>query len=141
MQQALPLADNDVALTVEDRVMPNVRKGDELADRLAKYAGDVLIVCGELPDTRAGRHVSDQLSRSGTSPGAHYAEARGGQSRADFIHKVGLAVKEAGESVHWLRTTAYARFVKRDLRKLIDEGQQLTAILSASLQTARGRKT
>jgi len=79
--------------------------------------------------------------RSATAPGAHYAEARSGQSTADFIHKVALAAKEARESVHWLQTSVYARFVKRDIAWLIDEGQQLTAILTASLQTARNNKT
>jgi four helix bundle protein len=112
-------------------------RGDELAERLAKYAGEVLRVAGELPDTKEGRHVRDQLLRSGTAPGAHYGEARSGQSQKDFIHKVGLAAKEARESVHWLQTAVYARFLKRDIAWLIDEGQQITAILTASLQTAR----
>jgi four helix bundle protein len=112
-------------------------RGDELAERLAKYAGEVLRVTAELPGTKEGRHVRDQLLRSGTAPGAHYAEARSGQSAKDFIHKVGLAAKEARESVHWLRTSVYARFVKRDIEWLINEGQEITAILTASLQTAR----
>ena len=115
-------------------------KGDELAERLAKYAGESLRVAAELPDTKEGRHVRDQLMRSGTAPGAHYAEARSGQSAKDFIHKVGLAAKEARESVHWLRTSVYAMFVKRDIGCLIDEGQQITAILTASLQTARNNR-
>ena len=119
--------------------MENTRtqKGNELAERLAKYAGEVLRVAAELPDTKEGRHVRDQLLRSGTAPGAHYAEARSGQSPADFIHKVALAAKEARESVHWLRTAVYARFLERDISWLIDEGEQITAILAASLQTAR----
>lgn len=116
---------------------PGTRKGNELAERLAKYAGEVLRVAAELPNTKEGRHVRDQLLRSGTAPGAHYAEARGGQSSADFIHKVALAAKEARESVHWLQTSVHARFIERDIAQLIDEGQQITAILTASLQTAR----
>ena len=118
-------------------------KGEELADRLARYAGAVLRLLGELPNTKEGRHLKDQLSRSGESPGAHYAEARSGQSAADFIHKVSLAAKEARESVHWLRTAVYADFLERDIGALIEEGNEITAILTASLQTARNnqRKT
>ena len=112
-------------------------KGEELAERLAKYSGEVLRVAAELPNTKEGRHVRDQLLRSGTAPGAHYAEARGGQSSADFIHKVALAAKEARESVHWLQTSVDAQFLERDSEGLIDEGRQLTAILTSSLQTAR----
>lgn len=115
-------------------------KGDDLAERLARYAGEVLRVAAELPDTKEGRHLRDQLLRSGTAPGAHYAEARSGQSAKDFIHKVGLAAKEARESVHWLRTSVFALFVKRDIAWLVDEGQQITAILTASLQTARNNR-
>ena len=116
------------------------RKGEDLADRLAKYAGEVLRVAAELPNTKGGRHVQDQLLRCGTAPGAHYAEARSGQSKADFIYKVALAAKEARESVHWLRTSVHARFVDRDLGSLVDEGEQITAILTASLHTARNNR-
>jgi four helix bundle protein len=112
-------------------------RGDELAERLAKYAGEVLRIAAELPDTKEGRHVRDQLLRSGTAPGAHYGEARSAQSAKDFIHKVGLAAKEARESVHWLQTSVYAGFVERDIHWLIDEGRHITAILTASLHTAR----
>lgn len=119
---------------------PGTRKGNELAERLAKYAGEVLRVAAELPNAKEGRHVRDQLLRSGTAAGAHYAEARGGQSSADFIHKVGLAAKEARESVHWLQTSVHARFIERDIGRLIAEGQQITAILTASLQTARNKR-
>jgi len=119
---------------------PGTHKGDNLADRLAKYAGEVLRVTAELPEIKEGRHVREQLLKSGTAPGAHYAEARSGQSANDFIHKVGLAAKEARESVHWLRTSIYALFVKRDIGWLVDEGQQITAILTASLQTARNNR-
>jgi four helix bundle protein len=120
-------------VTVEQKTV----KGDELADRLARYAGGVLRIVAELPETKEGRLLRDQLSRSGTAPGAHYAEARGGQSRSDFIHKVALAAKEARESVHWLRTAEYAGFLKQNSAQLTAEGRELTAILSASLQTAR----
>lgn len=133
------------------------RRGEDLANRLARYAGEVLRISAELPNTKEeegvgggarecarkwnnGRHVRDELMRSGTAPGAHYAEARGGQSAADFIHKVALAAKEARESLHWLRTSMHARFVEQDIGPLADEGEQLTAILTASLHTARNNR-
>ena len=99
------------------------QKGDELAERLARYAGECLKVGAELPETKEGRHVRDQLFRSGTAPGAHHSEARSAQSNADFVHKIALAAKEARESVHWLRTSVNAGFLERDISSLIDEGQ------------------
>ena len=115
-------------------------RGNELANRLGRYAGEILRVVAELPDTKEGRHVRDQLTRSGTAPGAHYAEARSAQSAADFIHKVSLAAKESRESVHWLGVSKHAGYLDRDVTSLAQEGEQLTAILSASLRTAQGNR-
>jgi four helix bundle protein len=116
---------------------PKTHKGNELAVRLAKYAGRILVVASEIPDTKEGRHVRDQLTRSGTAPGAHYAEARSAQSSADFIHKMSLAAKEQRESVHWLRTCVYADYLEQDVKYLVREGEELSAILATSLRTAQ----
>ena len=135
---ASPITDRRMfRLENEAMAKEGTRMGNALAERLAKYAGECLRLAAELPETKEGRHVRDQLARSGTAPGAHHAEARSAQSQADFIHKIGLAAKEARESVHWLRTSVHAQFLKRDIRWLVDEGQQITAILTASLNTAR----
>ena len=84
---------------------------ERLAERLARYAARIVLWTVEFPDTKEGRHVRDQLLRSGTAPGAHYGEARGAQSRGDFLHKISLALKEQRESVHWLRVASYASFI------------------------------
>jgi four helix bundle protein len=94
-----------------------------------------------LPDTKEGRHLRDQLMRSGTAPGAHYAEARGSQSRDDFVYKLSTGLKELREALHWLRVAQYAEYFDRvDLEDLLDEGEQLAAILTASQTTARRNK-
>ena len=125
--------------TVGSHIMqhPGTRKGKDLADRLGRYAALVIRIAMPLPATKIGRHLQDQLMRSATAPGAHYAESRSAQSTADFIHKVGLAAKEARESVHWLRTCMHVGFIEYDVPTVIDEGEQLAAILTASLNTAR----
>ena len=73
-------------------------KGDELSSRLVRFAVAAIKAASSLPNSRRGRHISSQLGRSGTAPGAHYEEARRGESRADFVHKIRLAAKEAGEA-------------------------------------------
>ncbi|MBL4844101.1 MAG: four helix bundle protein, partial [Planctomycetes bacterium] len=88
-------------------------KGDDIAERLLDFAAEILLVVGGLPKTIQGKHVARQLTRSGTAGGAHYAEARGAESRADFAHKVLLAAKEVAESVYWLRLIERARFSRR----------------------------
>ena len=84
--------------------------------------------------------MARQLTRSATSGGANYEEARCAESRADFAHKVLVAAKEVGESVYWLRLTQRTRLsCSTDLGALIGEGRELVAILKASAKTARAR--
>ena len=115
-------------------------KGDDIADRLLDFATEVLLVVAGLPKTPAAKHIARQLTRSGTAGGAHYEEARGAESRADFAHKVLLAAKEVGESAYWLRLIQRARLSRRPtLGRAIGESGELVAILKASARTARRR--
>ena len=79
--------------------------------------------------------------RSATGGGSNYEEARGAESRADFIHKVGIANKEMREALYWLRLVGDAEFVTGDqLVPLVTEADELVAILTASIKTARQRE-
>jgi four helix bundle protein len=82
---------------------------DELQRRLVSFAVKIIELAGHLPKTPAGRHVSGQVLRSGTSPAPNYGEARGAESRADFIHKLRIAVKELNETGIWLLIILEAR--------------------------------
>ena len=91
-----------------------------------------------LPETLAGKHIARQLLRSGTSPAPNYAEARGAESHADFIHKLKIALKELNESCVWLRMVCQADLIKVErMKSLIDENQQLCRILNASITTSK----
>lgn len=68
-------------------------KGDDLSERLLDFAARVLRLVDALPKNLIGRHIGGQLLRCGTSAGSNYEEARGGESRADFIHKLALSWK------------------------------------------------
>ena len=115
-------------------------KGDDIAERLLDFATEILLVVGGLPKKLEAEHIARQLTRAGTAGGAHYEEARGAESRADFAHKVLLAAKEVGESVYWLRLVRRANFSRRPtLDRAIAEGGELVAILKASARTARKR--
>ena len=69
-------------------------------------------------------------------------EGRGGESRADFIHKLGVAWKECRESLYWLKIIHRAQLLAPTrLEGLIQEAGELSAILAASIKTAkRGRQ-
>jgi len=101
-------------------------KGDDIAGRLVQLAVKVIRVVDALPDTATGKHVAGQLLRAGTSPGANYEEARGAESRRDFIHKLGIALKELQETYYWLRVAARANLVDSDLGDVITEVSELS---------------
>ncbi len=117
--------------------MGDVAKSNDLERRLIDFAVRVIKVADALPKSPAGKHIAGQLLRSGTSPAPNYAEARGAESTADFIHKIKIALKELNESCVWLKMICQAELMKPDLlNDLIDENQQLCRMLNASVKTA-----
>jgi four helix bundle protein len=80
----------------------DMAKGEDIQSRLNGFAVQVMALCDGLPRTFAGKHIGEQLFRSGTACAANYAEARGAESRNDFIHKLGIVRKELNETLVWL---------------------------------------
>jgi four helix bundle protein len=116
------------------------RKGYDIAERILELTAVVVRLIPALPTDPAARNAAIQLGRCASSPGANYAEARASQSRADFIHRVSIAAKEMRETVWWLALVDRAAWLDKDLSPLIQEAEELTAILAASARTARARK-
>jgi four helix bundle protein len=122
--------------------LSNSMNPDILSDRLLDLAARVGNVVDALPDTRLGRHIASQLVRSGTSPLPNYEEARGAESRADFVHKLNLALKELRESRAWLRLIIRAALLPAArLEILLDEATQLCNIVAKSVVTAKNNKS
>lgn len=118
--------------------MGDTNKANEMEERLIDFAVRIIKVADALPESAAGKHVSRQLLRSGTSAAPNYAEARGAESNADFVHKLKIALKELNETSVWLRMACRAELMKQErLEELIDENQQLCRILNASVKTAK----
>ena len=74
---------------------PTDQRGEDLEDRLLDFAARVGKLVDALPDTRLGRHLAGQLVCSGSSPAPNYAEACAAESKKDFVHKLGIALKGA----------------------------------------------
>ena len=112
-------------------------KGDDIQERLIEFAASVMALCDDLPKTFAGRHISEQLFRSGTASAANYAEVRGAESKNDFVHKLGIVRKELNECLVWLRLLGKGGMVKTEsLGPLRSECDDLCRIISASRKTA-----
>jgi four helix bundle protein len=113
---------------------------EDLSDRFLDFAVRVFNVIDALPNTRAGRHVAGQLVRCGSAPGPNYEEGCAAESRADFVHKLGIVVKESRESRFWPRLIVRANLLSgQKMDGIIDESDQLCRIIGKSLATAKGR--
>ena len=116
-------------------------KADELEDRLINFAVRIVKLSASLPKTSAGKHIAGQILRSGTSPAPNYGEARGAESHADFIHKLGIVLKELNETSIWLRIIQRSDLLKSELLSgILEESNELCRIFIASLKTARANK-
>lgn len=82
--------------------------------------------------------LGKQFLRSATSIGANIEEAQSGETRADFIHKYGIAQKEAKESLYWLRLLADSEIVPAArLKPLMKETEELFAVITAIILKAK----
>jgi four helix bundle protein len=87
--------------------------------------------CASLPRRPVLDPLVHQLVRSGTSIGAHYAEANNASSRNDFAYKIGLCRKEAGETMYWLRLVGKAHGASPGkARELWQEAKELNLIFA-----------
>lgn len=81
---------------------------------------------------------SDQIQRSGTSIGANYCEACNAESKADFVHKLGIALKEANETIYWLRVLYGSELITKEQHEdLMSDVDEIYRILSASVKSAK----
>ncbi len=116
------------------------QKADDLEARLVDFAVRIIKLSNSLPKTPAGKHVANQILRSGTSPAANYSEARAAESNADFIHKLGIVLKELNETSVWLKIVNKGGLVSSALMaNIIDETTQLSKIVTSSVKTLKSR--
>jgi four helix bundle protein len=118
-------------------VATNTRAND-LQQRLNRFATNIVSLSTQLRDSPEGRHIAQQVLRSGTAAAPNYAEARSAESRSDFIHKLKVGLKELNETATWLDIIRGSFAVNSDfLSRLVAENQELCKIFVASIQTAR----
>jgi four helix bundle protein len=117
-------------------------KGEKIQQRLNNFGARTTLVAKMLPATPEGRYISRQLLRSGLAAAPNYAEARASESRADFIHKLRIALKELNETKSWLdQIIANGLSSREKMDSIVAENRELCWILAASIRTARGAKS
>ncbi|MBE7552471.1 MAG: four helix bundle protein [Anaerolineales bacterium] len=116
-------------------------KGDDIQDRLIDFAVSIIHLCAELPKSQAGKHITEQLLRSGTSPAPNYTEARNAESPGDFVHKLKITLKELNETGVWLQVIRRSEMLTpAQLDFVSTECEELSKIINASIKTVLAKK-
>ena len=119
-------------------------KTSELEERVIDFAVAIVNIVEEIKQSYAGNYYGNQLIRSSGSPALNYGEARSAESHKDFVHKMGICLKELRESHNCLKIIFRANLyigVEEKILKVLDENNQLIAIFVASIKTSKNNNS
>jgi len=109
-----------------------------LLDKSKKFALRIVKLCAYLKDKKREFNISGQLFRSGTSVGANIAESKYAASKADFINKLHIALKEASETEYWLQLLGEADILTQaESEAILSDCTELIKMLTAALKTGK----
>ena len=115
--------------------------GSAVADKSFEFAVRIVNLSKYLRYREKEFVLSKQLLRSGTSIGANVSEGRRAQSKADFLAKMNIALKEANETHYWLRLLYRTDYLtKSEFQSIESDVDELLRILTAICKTAAERK-
>jgi four helix bundle protein len=116
-------------------------RGQDICDRTRAFALRIIKLYRALKKDEVGRVIGKQMLRCGTSIGANVEEAQAGQSRADFIHKMTIALKETRETKYWLTLSLDAELVPTQrLDSILQETDEIAKILYTIIKNAKTNK-
>ena len=116
-------------------------KENLLIDKSIVFASRIIKLNQYLTKTKKETIISKQIVRSGTSIGANINEANYGQSKADFVSKMHIALKETAETEYWLKLLIMSEYITEDMGKsLLNDCLEIKRILIASINTAKENK-
>jgi len=125
--------------------MTNTEFKKGLEKRTLDFSVRLLNHLGALPNKCVFWLIVNQLGRSGTSIGANYREANRAESKADFIHKIGIAEKESSETVYWLTVLSELQILPSTLitenTALQKEANEILSLFSAINCTAKKNRS
>jgi len=109
-----------------------------LEQKSFQFAIRVVNLCKYLRSSKKEYTLSKQLLRSGTGIGANVAEAQQAQSKADFISKLSIALKETTETKYWIRLMAATGYLsEKEYQSILADGTELEKMLVSSVKTAK----
>ncbi len=117
-----------------------IGKENVLKSKSYSFALEIVKVCRELQSNKEFI-LSKQLLRSGTAIGALVEEANQGESKADFIHKLSIANKEANETQYWIRLLTDSNMLSKETGEpILEKSVELIKISTASIKTSKANR-
>ena len=113
-------------------------KENLIVDKTFSFALKIISLYKELSSNKKEYVLSKQILRSGTSIGANVSEATEAQSKADFVHKLSIALKEARETEYWIRLLIGAEYLSPST-PLKEDINEIIRILTAIIRTSKGK--
>ena len=118
--------------------MPRPEDIKALQGRFKRFGLAIIRMTEKLPNCRAANLISNQIIRSGTSPGANYRAACRSRSNAEFVAKLGIVEEELDETLYWLELLTEGGFLPAaEAESLSKEGNELLGITISSIRTAK----
>src|SRR6266498_2050852 len=120
------------SIFIAKKILTMQNKKYDIEDRLVEYGCRMIDVVEALPKTRARNYIAGQLIRSCMSPAFNYGEAQAAESRDDFIHKLGVVLKELKECRTALKIIRRKEMIKpiKKTDKIYRETEELIAIIA-----------
>ena len=113
-------------------------KENILIDKSIAFAARIIKLHQYLIKTKKETIISKQIVRSGTSIGANINEANYGQSKADFVSKMHIALKETAETEYWLKLLTMSEYITEDMgQSLLKDCLEIKRMLISSINTAK----
>ena len=112
-----------------------------LRDKAKEFAKEIVFACRDMKNNKKESVLINQLLRSATSIGANANEAVYGISKADFIAKLQISLKETAETEYWLRLLILSEYItETEGRSLLEDCLEIKRILISTLNTAKSNK-
>jgi len=125
--------------TKKYRKVDRLHNKKDISNRMLDFSIKIIRLTDQMKKTASSSHAGLQVVRSATSAGANYEEACSAQSRADFVHKLQIVLKELKESLYLLNIIRKADFITTEyyMDSLIGENKELTNIIAKSIITVK----
>ena len=111
-----------------------------LLEKSLDFSTQIVLFYEVFSKSKKDTTIAKQLLRSATSIGANINEAVYGNSKADFISKLHISLKETGESIYWLTLLKRTNLIEYDFESLLALAEEIKRMLIASLNTAKENK-